>query len=152
MNELIKLLFSNIYVVIIIIGVIMTIIKKTKNGASSNRMPSFGGKPEPQSPANQHQQTSQRLPVRPRPVSDQLLNNAASKHSEYEEDDFLTHLNEDQRTVQRKQAVPKPAASDNRTEVKREAAFRMPQGEDLRKAVILAEVLGPPRAKKAFRK
>ncbi len=150
MNELIKLLFSNIYVVIIIIGVIMTIIKKTKNGASSNRMPSFGGKPEPQSPAAQHERPSQRLPVRPRPLTDQPLIIAASNRSEYEEDDFLTRMNEDQMAAQRKQAVPKPATSDNR--VKRETAFRMPQGDDLRKAVILAEVLGPPRAKKPFRK
>ncbi|MFC4808230.1 hypothetical protein [Paenibacillus sp. GCM10023250] len=45
MEELLKLLFSNIYVVIIIAGIVLSLLNKArgKQGSGSNRMPPFGG-------------------------------------------------------------------------------------------------------------
>ncbi|MFC5651743.1 hypothetical protein ACFPYJ_22015 [Paenibacillus solisilvae] len=157
MNELIKLLFSNIYVIVVIVGVIMAIVRRTSRGTSGNRMPSFGGKPDPQNTEMRNRQPAQKPLIRTLPAAEQQVTavrtQTPSDRSEYEENDFLTHLVEEQTSASKKskQSVSNPGF-DSRVRVKRQEAFYMPKGDDLRKAVILAEVLGPPRAKRPFHK
>ena len=60
---------------------------------------------------------------------------------------FLTRMNEDQRLPSESrlyQNLRLPIMSQKGD------SFRMPQGDDLRKAVILAEVLGTSPGKEAF--
>ncbi|MBM7565647.1 hypothetical protein [Paenibacillus sacheonensis] len=70
MQELLKLLFSNFYVVIIIVGFLLTMLNKSrgKQNPGGNRMPPFGGGAGGRPTAAQPQPERPQQPERPRPV------------------------------------------------------------------------------------
>ncbi|BBH21281.1 hypothetical protein Back11_26260 [Paenibacillus baekrokdamisoli] len=157
MNELFKLLFSNIFIVIAIIGFIISVIRKAQKGSSTTQMPSFGGRPTPNASSSPQYPAEQRSEERPieRPVmtysSAQTNMESSSSRSEYVEPEYLKELNAKKALAEREQKQHTAHSASN-TQERRSESFRMAQGNELRRAVILAEVLGPPRAKQPFRR
>ncbi|SFS86077.1 hypothetical protein [Paenibacillus sp. BC26] len=169
MNELIKLLVSNIYVVIVLIGFLLTLLNKmrSKPGNPSNptnRMPSFGGEPpirrpgappidaRPEQPQRrQVQQRPVELPPEPRQgVYKSKFDSTGEEgvSAEYADTDLLRRTVPPVRGNDR---APLPKAA-HLEQPKQAESFRVPQGDELRRAFILAEVLGEPRSKRPLRK
>ncbi|QHW30436.1 hypothetical protein GZH47_05955 [Paenibacillus rhizovicinus] len=181
MEELLKLLFSNFYIVVIIVGFLLTMLNKArgKQNPGQNRMPTFGGgtadrpqasrldqrQPQPERPqhipAGQPQRPSQRDNAQRRQTapaqsgvyqSQRELTSGEGESMEMPVAGTLTRALEAQRLEESKPKAPagslsgKAAPSGTDTD-----PFRMPQGDQLRQAFIMAEVLGPPRSKRPLR-
>ncbi|SDW88381.1 hypothetical protein [Paenibacillus sp. CF384] len=163
MNELIKLLVSNIYVVIVLVGFLLTLVNKMRTNKpgnpAPNRMPTFGGEPPLRRPGappidarpvQPQRQAVQQRPVERTPEPQQGVYkskfNAPGEEgvsSEYADTDLLRTV----QPVRGNDRAPLPKAA-HIEQTKQADAFRVPQGDELRRAFILAEVLGEPRSKR----
>ncbi|WP_308638856.1 hypothetical protein [Paenibacillus silvisoli] len=155
-------------------GFLLTLINKAKNkgGNPNNRMPSFGGEPPLKRPMarpleNVPAQPVQRKPAQHRPVErpepapqpavykSQLSSSSDEGISyEYNEPDLLQRTIDAEAPLKARTsaAATAGAARTARQTPSASDAFRVPQGEDLRRAFVMAEVLGPPRSKRPLRK
>lgn len=158
MSTLIQLLLENIYIVIIAAGFILSLLNKArKSNPRGYQMPDFsGGARRTQAPASNRQdepdyqdweeeeweENSASPPVPP------AVRPQEPRTSPFRSDTLL-------------QATAVPSSSASRgVPVKAQqpaaeapaSSFRMPEGDELRKAIILAEVLGPPRSKRPLRR
>ncbi|REE93047.1 hypothetical protein A8990_102133 [Paenibacillus taihuensis] len=180
MKDFIQLLFSNIYVVIIVIGFLFTMINKARGKQNpTNRMPSFGGEPTKRQPAHQPAETRMEQPVRrpeqrmttpapaPAPVPAPMYTTQMKPRGEMiPSQSLVDETDELQRTFEaERSSAPRSsrsaigAGAARQTEAQSpqraqqaSAAFRTPQGEELRRAFVMAEVLGPPRSKRSLRR
>ncbi|SEN09367.1 hypothetical protein [Paenibacillus sp. OV219] len=184
MRSLIELLFSNIYIVVIFVGFLLTMINKARGKQNSpNRMPTFGGEPSkrqqqehppaptrdahtPQLARRQEQPTrsEQQRPVK-QPVA-AMPAPVYTTQMKPRGDMIPSQPETEPGTLQRALAAERPAAvavggrptaaARQPAEVPQRAqgstAFRTPQGEELRRAFVMAEVLGPPRSKRTLRR
>jgi len=152
LEKLIQFLMSNFYFVIIVIGLVYSLFfrKSPLERKPPNRMPDFGGGgqlPRPQRPPGQAEQPMSR-PQQPRPrpaepaAAKQLARPAAIQPS----DDYRSELMA-QAIAGEPDAISRSAdgADGGRSSGERPADL---SGDDLTKAVMWAEILGPPRARR----
>lgn len=177
MKELIQFLFSNIYVVIVVVGFLFTMINKTRGKQNpTNRMPSFGGEQTRRQPAQPPAETRAPQPERrqeqrsvtqvpaaapaPAPLyTTQMKPRGDMIPSQPEEQDRMQRTLHAERSAAVQSGRPStlPAARQPETQPQQRSvqggtAFQTPQGEELRRAFVMAEVLGPPRAKRSLRR
>lgn len=189
MEELLKLVFSNIYIVIIIVGFLFSVLRKAGGkGNQPNRMPTFGGGPSDRSQQRQEARQSQpplspeTIPAQPqraqsrtvqsaqpRPIARSETGRTASetfggsmytsaqqsvtgegRSSDLRETSVLAKALEAQKleSLQPQSATTSKAKAAAATTASRGDSFHMPQGKDLRRAFVMAEVLGPPKSKR----
>lgn len=141
MDEIIDFLKNNIFIVAIAVGLVVSLFNKSKQKGAS-RMPDFSGRTA--TPAAEQQASDQQ-------ISDQQISNQYREHrppmtaappppvQQYEAS-----------TLRTSQLSSMHNASDMQPAGEAEV-FRMPEGEELRKAIIVAEILGPPRSKRPYR-
>jgi hypothetical protein len=163
MNELIQFILKNFFVVIVIVGFIVSMLNKTRKGNTpSNRMPDFGGGPlipQPQRQKPIEQRPAGRPMSQPpeptvsRPAVSQPSYSGRMSSEEGESFEYpsmpQTAAAERPSTV-RRNFIPEQTNAFSMTE--KQAEFRRPSGDELRRAVILAEILGPPRSKRPLRR
>jgi hypothetical protein len=151
MESLIAFLLDNIFIVIVAAGFLMSLLGKGKQQRRAGRMPDFGGGPMLGGPAPEGSrsvpepsqapsvQTSQPIytSAMSQPASEGRAMTARSSHA----GNFPRSTHNALRTPQAGQAARNQASAGAST-VKRIDA------DDLRQAVLWAEILGPPRARK----
>ncbi|MCM3627274.1 hypothetical protein M3194_07845 [Paenibacillus glycanilyticus] len=160
--KLISFLLENIYWVIVIGGVLFSMFGRSGSKRRSNRMPSFGGGNDPHKPGNrqdpawEEEDEEEYQPQKP-------VMTSSSSQGEGMGSDEGTGSQALERAVQAATgrpsepprarlgaAKPKPQAAvpsvESRTEI------TTPKADELRKAIVWAEILGPPRSKRPFGK
>ncbi|AZN40472.1 hypothetical protein [Paenibacillus albus] len=185
MKSLIELLFSNIYIVVIFVGFVLTMINKARGKQNpTNRMPSFGGEQarrqqqegapvevrEKNAQQSERRQEQSARPAQLRPMSPPAAVDTPAgvyKTQMKPRGEMIPSQPETEPgTLQRALAAERPAAETGGRQAgaKRQqeaqlpqrtqggTAFRTPQGEELRRAFVMAEVLGPPRSKRSLRR
>ncbi|QYR20140.1 hypothetical protein KZ483_20080 [Paenibacillus sp. sptzw28] len=158
MNELIQFILKNFFVVIVIVGFIVSLLNKARKGSTpNNRMPDFGGgplipqaqrqKPLEQRPANRPAaQPAAASTVRPATLSQSSYRGMSSEEGESMEYPPSSQIPAEERAPTLRRNLT-PEHSSVPTVSQDPAPFRLPVDE-LRRAVVLAEVLGPPRSKR----
>ncbi|WP_219836301.1 hypothetical protein [Paenibacillus sp. R14(2021)] len=181
MQDLIKLLFSNIYVVIVIIGFLLTLFNRARGRQNqNNRMPPFGGGTTSR-PAGERQQQAERPVSRPAAVpspqraaqrrvepqsalqpvqttsgsslyTTQLKPSGEGVSLEFAGRDTLAQALEADRQAQAKARTAPAGTTGEAPRRTQDGTFRVPQGDELRQAFVMAEVLGAPRSKRPLRR
>ncbi|QHT60291.1 hypothetical protein GXP70_10305 [Paenibacillus lycopersici] len=181
MEDLLKLLFSNIYIVVIVIGFLLSVLNKArgKQRQGSNGMPTFGGGPngrqqarppeerpaQPErrraAPQAQPQRDAVPAPATAGPMGGSVYTSPMTRDGGRQLRDADPSLLE--RTLEAEKlasdklnpgAGTRPASAVSKAGPASQpqgASFRAPQGRELRQAFIMAEVLGPPRSKRPLR-
>jgi hypothetical protein len=177
--KIISFLLENIYWVIVVGGVLFSMFGRSGAKRRTNRMPSFGGGNEPNRPAGRQNPEWEaedeeldypgaypaQRPVSQEPVSSMppyqpqkpLITSSSLQGSTSEGNRSQTLERAVQAAASRPSepprarlaaAKPQPAAAaaDSRTEL------ATPKADELRKAIVWAEILGPPRSKRPFGK
>ncbi|MFF2481981.1 hypothetical protein [Paenibacillus sp. NPDC058071] len=163
MDRLISFLFDNIYLVIVVGGVLLSLFGRSgSKGGGRNRMPDFGsgGSLRPQGKTTENEDTElQPEPVRPverpetfgrterpeRPVRATEARLATDYRAE-----ARRPLLAEQQLGRAGGGSPFESSTAGREATSRAAAALPTDTEELRKAIVWAEVLGPPRAKKPY--
>lgn len=137
MDWIIDFLKNNIFIVAIVVGFVVSLFNKSRRGGGS-RMPDFSGRnaapelnqqPVEQSQTYRSEVASSMMP--PAQYSDRRRE--LEERFSYREDlSSASNVSEVQPTPEKE-------------------TFRMPEGEELRRAIVVAEILGPPRSKRPFR-
>lgn len=174
MEMLLDFIAANPFVAIILIGLIISLFNSNKK-AKQQGMPSFGGdkgKPDGRQPQRVPQQgerggnvqgraaQSQGAPLQSTPADPALAEavRQLALQRQQEEEQQRKHeveRREQEKVRQRQQAAKrakerKPAAAVAAAQLSRPGE-RLPREEEMRRAIVWAEVLGPPRAKRPFR-
>ncbi|MBB3109000.1 hypothetical protein FHS18_001052 [Paenibacillus phyllosphaerae] len=163
MNQLIQLLLENIYVVVIAAGFLLSLLSKArKSGRSPVRMPSFGGNPgsdstrhhdrsdeamEDHSDGMNRPQTWDQVPGENSAMASEYGARHERRPSPFQSGSASSYDGSSSRI--KRGAAPASSSTEPKVE---EPAFRMPERDELRKAIIMAEVLGPPRSKRPIRR
>jgi hypothetical protein len=162
MDQLLELALRNWFVVIIIIAVLSSFRRMRRSGSATgekaNRMPSFGGGPTVSTQSDSTTSTYSPAPTQTQSRGSSPFSNSSpfggspvireSSYVEPDEDeedesyDDFTH-------VMRSRAFPKKALSNNvsRSPIPSTALKR----SSLKQAVLWAEIIGPPRAKRPYK-
>lgn len=156
--NLISFLLDNIYWVIVVGGVLYSMFGRNRAKGPTNRMPSFGGGNEPNREArresNWGEEQEERVePVRPvRPAAEQ-------PPYEPSQPDVIASYERSPQAPARRPEPPRARMAYTRPDViapipesPKKAATLSPKVEEMRKAVVWAEILGPPRSKRPFGK
>lgn len=163
MRSLIELLLENIYIVIVVGGFLLSLLSKARKQGGGSRMPSFGG-----DPASMRTEPSQVGGSR---------QEGPSRESEWEEDSASRTYGASDREHERpvraespsvpaavpaaykvpKAKTPAGRAAPSATQRERHPARRsganpLTQADELKRAVVMAEILGPPRSKRPLRR
>jgi hypothetical protein len=164
--KIIEFLMNNIFIVVIIFGALASLFGKAGSKKKPRQMPDFGGGGLPRS---LFPQASEREPSEDRPLQERTEGQSVfrsqseqerqqSANPSYSSRDSETlsgapQIASLQRSLERASAskVVAPAAAERKSAGQSAIAATV-QADDLRKAVIWAEILGPPRAKRPFRK
>jgi hypothetical protein len=155
-EQVISFLMKNLGIVIIVVGVIYTLFfRKSPLERPPNRMPDFGGggqqrpgqtggsRPpvaEPRSPAPQRSAP----PPAPRQQPARIETRQADPKSDQQRPMVLGHAGMDETALTRRQRPVVPA----NTRMDKAVLTR----DDLSRAVMWAEILGPPRARRPHRR
>lgn len=134
MDGIIDFLQNNMFIVAIVVGLVVSLFNKSKQRGQRGPapMPDFSGRTA--APEAERQLSDQRQEYRPA-----MTAAPPTPVQQYEASTLRTSNLSSMHNASEMQ----PA---------REAeAFRMPEGDDLRKAIIVAEILGPPRSKRPYR-
>lgn len=145
MDWIIDFLKNNIFIVVIVVGFVVSLFNKSKRGGSS-RMPDFSGRTA--APESNQQPAEQSQLYRPEIASNTVIMQSAQyadRKSELEED------RHSHRVLNRMGDLSSFSNAADLQPVREVETFRMPEGEELRRAIIVAEILGPPRSKRPFR-
>ena len=175
MQELLKLIFSNFYVVIVIVGFLFTVLSKARRKQSqSNRMPPFGGgsagrplnlppqparpgqavtpPPKPLRAASREQEAQPRQGELQQPATGPIGGALyTSQLTLFEENRGEEYDWENRADRNLEPAGTAKSSSNDYEEQRRGGAFRVPGGQSLKQAFIMSEVLGPPRSKRSLR-
>lgn len=162
MMKIIDFLMNNIFILVIVFGALASLFGKAGSKKKPGQMPSFGGGSNPRvgTPQSSHTEDHS-LPER---SDGQQVYQTAPK-----EEQQRSNLQRSQPVRGYDAPEPQAAALDRSisrtpvgrpkaenplevTSTKRSALANALQGDDIRKAVLWAEILGPPRAKKPYRK
>ncbi|GFN30336.1 hypothetical protein [Paenibacillus xylaniclasticus] len=141
MEKLIELLFDNIYFVIVIVGFVLSALGKTKGSGrgAARRMPDFGGNDSSSEEWEMPQQRDPQSAEYPFPGHQPSTERAHP---------VLTELGSNEAPVKRQ--TPRAAAAP--ASVKQSTPASELDSAAMRKAVVWAEILGPPRAKRPWNK
>lgn len=151
---------DNIFIVVIVLGAIASFFGKSGSKKRPNQMPNFGGgglprRADPQTLEEGHrtESTAERPVYRSRMEQE----NRTSDHDSYE-GGYLSPSRTAQTTAPERssrRASPykskEPDGDKSRSAGNSRTAASV-QADDIRKAVVWAEILGPPRAKRPYRK
>lgn len=159
--KIIEFLLNNIFIVVIIIGALASLFGKAGSKRKPNQMPDFGGGGLPRMPfpqKNEKERSEERRPVertetqtlyRPRPEQERHPSasqegNAAATAAQAAALERALH----------KAAASKAMAHEaaNRQTANQSAMAASVQADDIRKAIVWSEILGPPRSKRPYRK
>ncbi|CAM3116242.1 hypothetical protein PALU110988_02285 [Paenibacillus lupini] len=153
--NIISFLLENIYWVIVVGGVLYSMFGRNRSKARTNRMPSFGGGNDPNRESRQetHWEEEEAESVEPaRPI-------AARPPSEPSQPEVIASYERSSQAPARRPEPPRARMAYARPdfiaplpESPKEAATLSPKVEEMRKAVVWAEILGPPRSKRPFGK
>ncbi|BBI34732.1 hypothetical protein [Cohnella abietis] len=171
MDDLISFISNNFYFVIVIVGIIYSLFfrKSPLENKPPNRMPDFGGdgQQRPRRPGETRppvvetshgEPVDTRLPAPQRQAQHPARSEAALRlerelqpvrsitlpEVEHKVEDYLPQQSTRARSsVNTSKPVPSRAVSSNTLGVTK---------EDLTRAIVWAEILGPPRARKPFRR
>ncbi|MBD2869482.1 hypothetical protein [Paenibacillus arenilitoris] len=154
----IEFLLNNIYIVVIVIGALASLFGRSSGKKRPRQMPNFGGGGLSGMPGRPERAPEKLEPDRP--AGQTVYRSRSAEHETgVPEGEFAEH-----REVPSAAPVSPPAAAKRpyRRPVAMEAdragtpaarsAGAQVRADDLRKAVLWAEILGPPRAKRPFRK
>ena len=164
--RIIEFLMNNIFIVVIIFGALASLFGKAGSKKKPGRMPDFGGGGLPRT---LFPQASDRDPKVERPLSERSESQPAYRTRPEQERQYSANAAQAPRVTESPAGPPQlPAlelaihkAGMAKAKVP-DAAERKPgaqsafaasvQADDMRKAVIWAEILGPPRSKRPYRK
>ncbi|MCQ6558328.1 hypothetical protein [Paenibacillus mendelii] len=154
MREFIEFITNNFFFVILVVGFIFSLFSKMKKGEPNRRMPDFGGAGTPglnrPRPAAAEVQRSEEQLEPERPVYTTSFQDAkpVDRDSEYS---FQTSYAAERAPAKPASARSIPSAAVRNAEGSREQgvhSLKLSSRDELARAVLMAEVLGPPRAKK----
>lgn len=154
MREIIEFITNNFFVVVVVVGFIFSLFSKMKKGDPNRRMPDFGGggaaAPNRTQPAAAEAPQRDDQPHLERPIYTTAFETDRDKDREREyERSYEDRLPAKPATVS---SIP-PAAASSGAGAPREQggrSLRLSDRDELARAVLMAEILGPPRAKKPF--
>ncbi|TYP78010.1 hypothetical protein [Paenibacillus methanolicus] len=162
MRTLIELLLENIYIVIVVVGFLLSMVSKARKQGGGSRMPSFGG----DSSSTRSESTgSGRSSEEERERMADWEEDSASRTYGAPSAELEAPIRDARQSVKAPpirhmpaQSKPpsgrgnSPAKAQDRTSERRDGSFPLPQADDLKRAVVMAEILGPPRSKKPLRR
>ncbi|MGO4107285.1 hypothetical protein [Paenibacillus sp. YAF4_2] len=153
--NVISFLLDNIYWVIVVGGVLYSMFGRNRSKGRTNRMPSFGGGNDPnrESRHETNWEEEEEKSVEPaRPV-------VARPPSEPSQPEVIASYERSPQAPARRPEPPRARMAYSRSDViaplpesPKEAVTLSPKVEEMRKAVVWAEILGPPRSKRPFGK
>ncbi|CAH1214112.1 hypothetical protein PAECIP111893_03774 [Paenibacillus plantiphilus] len=151
MDEIIDFLSNNMFIVAIAVGLVVSLFNKSRQKGAA-RMPDFSGRTG--APATEQQASEQQISnqqISNQQISNQQISNQYREHRPAMAAAPPPPVQQyGASTLRTGQLSSMHNASD--MQPAREAeAFRMPEGDELRKAIIVAEILGPPRSKRPYR-
>jgi DNA-binding transcriptional regulator YdaS (Cro superfamily) len=164
--KIIEFLMNNIFIVVIIFGALASLFGKASSKKKPGQMPDFGGggllrtlfpqagerEPSLDRPL---QERSEGQPVYRTDSEPQRQHSANSSQLSRETDEAAgaSQIASLQRSLERASAAKaKAQVAAERKTAGQSAVPTTVQADDLRKAVIWAEILGPPRSKRPYRK
>ncbi|MFB9325479.1 hypothetical protein ACFFSY_06040 [Paenibacillus aurantiacus] len=161
MRTLIELLLENIYIVIVVVGFLLSLLSKARKQGRGGRMPSFGGDPSSMRPEQAGSGRSRE--EEPPRMSDWEEDSAARTYGAPSDapEASIPEVRKPVPTprIPRKTTMPKPAVGGNlpsgtkaQFTRRQDGSFPIPSSDELKRAVVLAEVLGPPRSKRPLRR
>ncbi|MFC4103970.1 hypothetical protein [Paenibacillus xanthanilyticus] len=162
MRTLIELLLENIYIVIVVVGFLLSMLSKARKQGGGSRMPSFGGEPTAMRPNPAGSGRSRE--EEPERMSDDWEEDSATRTYGAPRAEPEASVPEVRHTLQAPPVRHKPghtkpagrenphATASNRSTRRRDGAFPLTQADELKRAVVMAEILGPPRSKRPLRR
>ncbi|OBZ08175.1 MULTISPECIES: hypothetical protein [Bacillales] len=163
--KIIEFLMNNIFIVVIIFGALASLFGKASSKKKPRQMPDFGGgglprtlfpqserEPSLDPPQQEH---TEGQPVYRTDSDPQRQRSAYPSQLARETDEAAgtSQIASLQRSLERASASKALAqATAERKSAGQSAARTTVQADDLRNAVIWAEILGPPRSKRPYRK
>ncbi|MDQ8736710.1 hypothetical protein [Paenibacillus sp. LHD-38] len=163
--KIIEFLMNNIFIVVVIVGALASLFRKSGSKNKPGRMPDFGGGGLPRTlyPQDSRKELEER-PIPAGSVGETLYRSQTENKREDREIPSLasreSEMSVESPQIASLQRVLQSAATNKdkvsgpaeRKSVSQGAVMYPNRAEDLRRAVIWAEILGPPRSKKPFRK
>lgn len=154
MREIIEFITNNFFFVVIVVGFIFSLFSKMKKGEPNRRMPDFGGGGTPG--MNRPRPAAADRQPRDEPMHQERPVITTSYHDAWEEVEDRESASQTS-FADRVPARPAPARSLPPVSTSGEGArerdrhpLNLSDRNELAKAVLIAEILGPPRAKKPF--
>ncbi|MEV5028631.1 hypothetical protein [Paenibacillus sp. LPE1-1-1.1] len=162
--RIIEFLLNNIFIVVIIVGALASLFRKSGPKNKPGRMPDFGGGGLPRTLYPQEGRAEQEDRERPAGPAGQTLYrsqtetkredfeklNATTETEKHAESPLMASLHQALQSAATNKALVSGAAE--RKSASERTETNGTRSQDLRRAVIWAEILGPPRSKKPFRK
>lgn len=163
MMKIIDFLMNNIFILVIVFGALASLFGKAGSKKKPSQMPDFGGGglPRMQNPQNSGREVRQERPQHERAEAQPVYQAAPEQKVKQRESVPVRERND--AAASQTSALERPAQRAAAVKAKTPDALESPsakrgalaaslQEDDLRKAVIWAEVLGPPRSKRPYRR
>lgn len=154
MESLIAFLLDNIFIVIVAAGFLMSLLGKGKQQRRAGRMPDFGGGPMQGGPAARDDRQSG-SDSSPAPAYDQpsqpMYTSTMSQKPSFEGPSTTTRSNQSPTLARGAGGTGRPGSASQASRSQKSsssASLKRVDADDLRQAVLWAEILGPPRARK----
>lgn len=150
--KIIDFLMSNIYIVIIIIGALASLFSKARAKNKPSQMPDFGGSGLPSTPSqsrNNHESGEERQYPERAPEAPTVYQVRTEPERQ------LDTPRKAVSTVQPENNYRATASSTARERVLKteiESEVKRVTADEMRKAIVWAEILGPPRSKRPYRR
>ncbi|MFC4778522.1 hypothetical protein ACFO9Q_17145 [Paenibacillus sp. GCM10023252] len=154
MEDLIALIVNNLYLVFVLGGILLTLISKAgaKRKGSNPRMPDFGGGGMP-NPMRRLDEPSHHEPGRPSPSTSEMTAPTSFKVKAQPPQGTTTPRSFTAAAAPSGFAAPARSSEEDEQGHNQDESARVTlEGSELRRAVIWAEVLSQPRAKRPYGK
>lgn len=163
--RIIEFLLNNIFIVVIIVGALASLFRKSGPKNKPGRMPDFGGGGLPRTlypqevraemedrerPAGPAGQTLYRSQTETKREDFEKPVHATTETEKHAESPQIASLHQALQSAATNKAIVSDAAE--RKSASQRTETNGTRSQELRRAVIWAEILGPPRSKKPFRK
>ncbi|MFK7693446.1 hypothetical protein [Paenibacillus sp. HJGM_3] len=154
--RILEFLLSNIYWVIVIVGFLLTMRQRSKAGRKpgrtrTSRMPTFGGGPDDREPGTwlpgRRARDEERTAAAERPAAEQprAMSVGSAGPAAYVREPLVAAPAERGSLAAAAKSEPAPAAREQADAARLEA-----DADAVRRGVVWAEILGPPRARKPY--
>lgn len=161
--KIIEFLMNNIFIVVVILGALASVFGKSGAKKKPGQMPNFGGGGLPRSlfPQSGEQEREVERPQSQQAAGGTVYRSATEveRSSDMNSTRSSRENAEAPQTASQQRALQRAAANKETAQAAAQRNYGSQsinaesiRSDDLRKAVIWAEVLGPPRSKKPFRK